>query len=120
MLMTALVLAGCGSMTRHAAPESPILNKVASVPGQVRYWGDEAPKNVESLVRRREAQRAAYALSSGTINYLAISGGGSDGAFGAGFLAGWSAAGTRPKFDVVTGVSTGALIAPFAFLGSGY
>src|SRR5262245_12044086 len=55
-----------------------------------------------------------------SYNYLAISGGGSDGAFGAGILNGWSAKGNRPKFKVVTGVSTGALIAPFAFLGPEY
>jgi hypothetical protein len=54
------------------------------------------------------------------LNYLSLSGGGEDGAFGAGLLNGWSASGTRPKFDVVTGVSTGSLIAPFAFLGSEY
>ena len=53
-------------------------------------------------------------------NYLAVSGGGSDGAFGAGLLNGWSETGTRPRFKVVTGVSTGALIAPFAFLGPEY
>jgi predicted acylesterase/phospholipase RssA len=52
--------------------------------------------------------------------YLAISGGGANGAYGAGFLVGWTAAGTRPEFTMVTGVSTGALIAPFAFLGSDY
>jgi predicted acylesterase/phospholipase RssA len=51
---------------------------------------------------------------------LAISGGGDDGAFGAGLLVGWSEAGMRPPFNIVTGVSTGALIAPFAFLGSAY
>ena len=51
------------------------------------------------------------------INYLCISGGGSDGAYGAGFLVGWTAKGTRPKFDVVTGISTGSMIAPMAFLG---
>jgi hypothetical protein len=51
---------------------------------------------------------------------LALSGGGEDGAFGAGALAGWSATGERPEFDIVTGVSTGALIAPFAFLGAQY
>jgi len=50
-------------------------------------------------------------------NLLAISGGAEDGAFGAGLLAGWSDTGTRPTFDLVTGVSSGALIAPFAFLG---
>jgi hypothetical protein len=50
-------------------------------------------------------------------NLLAISGGAEDGAFGAGLLVGWSDSGTRPTFDLVTGVSSGALIAPFAFLG---
>lgn len=51
------------------------------------------------------------------ISALALSGGGEDGAFGAGALAGWTASGNRPDFDMVTGISTGALIAPFAFLG---
>ena len=52
--------------------------------------------------------------------YLAVSGGGDNGAYGAGFLNGWTASGKRPTFKVVTGVSTGALIAPFAFLGPKY
>jgi hypothetical protein len=51
---------------------------------------------------------------------LAISGGGSNGAFSAGLLLGWTEAGTRPEFTAVTGISTGALIAPFAFLGPDY
>ncbi|MBV8412273.1 MAG: patatin-like phospholipase family protein, partial [Alphaproteobacteria bacterium] len=54
------------------------------------------------------------------LQLLAISGGGENGAFGAGLLCGWSAEGSRPTFDLVTGVSTGALTAPFAFLGSAY
>lgn len=49
---------------------------------------------------------------------LALSGGGEDGTFGAGALNGWSQTGKRPDFDIVTGVSTGAMIAPFAFLGA--
>jgi hypothetical protein len=53
-------------------------------------------------------------------NILCLSGGGSYGAFSAGVLCGWTCKGTRPNFDVVTGISTGALIAPFAFLGSAY
>jgi len=57
---------------------------------------------------------------TGPLSYLALSGGGADGAYGAGVLNGWSAAGTRPEFSVVSGVSTGALIAPFAFLGPAY
>ena len=55
-----------------------------------------------------------------TVSYLAVSGGGSNGAFGAGLLNGWSASGKRPQFEIVSGVSTGALIAPFAFLGPEY
>jgi hypothetical protein len=53
-----------------------------------------------------------------TCNILAISGGAAGGAFGAGVLVGLSRAARRPKFEIVTGVSTGALMAPFAFLGS--
>jgi predicted acylesterase/phospholipase RssA len=54
------------------------------------------------------------------VSFLAISGGGENGAFGAGVLCGWTARGDRPTFKLVTGISTGALLAPFAFLGSGY
>jgi hypothetical protein len=52
--------------------------------------------------------------------HLALSGGGPNGAFGAGFLNGWTKTGQRPVFKIVTGVSTGALMAPFAFLGAKY
>lgn len=54
------------------------------------------------------------------ITYLSISGGGSNGAYGAGFLVGWTKRGDRPKFNVVTGISTGSMIAPLAFLGPKY
>jgi hypothetical protein len=54
------------------------------------------------------------------LQLLAVSGGGENGAFGAGLLCGWTAQGTRPAFDLVTGISTGALTAPFAFLGPDY
>ena len=54
------------------------------------------------------------------VNYLALSGGGSAGSFAAGLLTGWTKTGKRPEFDIVSGVSTGALIAPFAFVGSRY
>ena len=52
------------------------------------------------------------------LNLLSLSGGGQNGAFGAGFLIGWSETGKRPKFDAVGGVSTGALMATHAFLGT--
>ncbi|WP_204270024.1 patatin-like phospholipase family protein, partial [Escherichia coli] len=66
-----------------------------------------------ALTAQREAKRQRF-------TYLALSGGGGDGAYGAGVLNGWTAAGTRPEFSLVSGGSTGALIAPFAFLGPAY
>src|ERR1700729_1452753 len=67
----------------------------------------------QSVARRVRAQRAGQ-----PVNILALSGGGADGAFGAGALVGLTRSALRPQFSVVTGVSTGALIAPYAFLGS--
>lgn len=67
-----------------------------------------------------EIRQSFPALYGKPHNYLAISGGGADGAFGAGLLTGWTEAGGRPEFQMVTGISTGALIAPFAFLGPDY
>ena len=74
---------------------------------------------LDALRREVEyAQRSRTAL--GPADFLAISGGGENGAFGAGLLTAWSELGTRPTFKAVTGVSTGALSAPFAFLGRDY
>ena len=100
----------------------------AVVPGipNARYF---VLSDVESLVRDALAARQreeAFLSQSGRagelppLELLAISGGGDKGAFGAGLLNGWTASGTRPMFKLVTGVSTGALIAPFAFLGPEY
>ncbi|MFN4297506.1 MAG: patatin-like phospholipase family protein [Brevundimonas sp.] len=65
----------------------------------------------------RELAVAARSAEDGTVDLLALSGGGANGAFGAGVLNGWGERGDRPQFEIVTGVSTGALIAPFAFVG---
>ena len=70
--------------------------------------------------RRRKALGLAPDAPLPEMELLAVSGGGENGAFGAGLLCGWSEQGTRPVFELVTGVSTGALIAPFAYLGSSY
>jgi len=64
-------------------------------------------------------QGAVAATRDGTFDLLALSGGGADGAYGAGVLVGWGQHGDRPTFEVVTGVSTGALMAPFVFIGAG-
>ncbi len=77
---------------------------------------------VQAMVRQGRLRGTAMTPTpnQSTVNLLSVSGGGENGAFGAGLLCGWTAAGNRPKFDLVTGVSTGALIAPFAFLGADY
>lgn len=92
----------------------------------IRFWGDTPPKALAEATREMDRQRSIAAKSDPRLglqnrgSVLVISGGGSDGAFGAGLLNGWTKAGNRPEFLVVTGVSTGALIAPFAFLGPRY
>jgi hypothetical protein len=95
------------------------------MPG-VRFWGDEGSPALLQGATDSIAREKAYLASTGITgalppaNFLAISGGGENGAFGAGLLLGWTAAGTRPVFKGVTGISTGALTAPFAFLGPAY
>ena len=73
-----------------------------------------------ALERRRQVLGLTADAELPSANFLAISGGGDNGAFGAGLLIGWAEAGDRPEFDYVTGVSTGALIAPLAYLGPAY
>lgn len=108
---------------RMAVPDAQA--SAATLPrfGAIRYWGDEAPPGVsqDALTPIRERHRAAIeAGETVPVHFLALSGGGGDGAFAAGLLNGWSRAGDRPQFHIVTGVSTGAIIAPFAFLGAAY
>ncbi|KQP03486.1 patatin [Methylobacterium sp. Leaf99] len=78
-------------------------------PAGVRIPGDDPAAFARLLAGARAASDP----------WLVLSGGGENGAFAAGLLKGWSEAGTRPAFGVITGVSTGAMIAPFAFVGSG-
>jgi hypothetical protein len=124
--LLALVVAGCARIERQAVPASLVSH--AMVPGlaNARFWGDEVPKDVVAFVQThmpgvaRMASRPALEMGRPLVEYLALSGGAEDGAFGAGLLVGWSKRGDRPRFEVVTGVSAGALIAPYAFLGPGY
>ena len=128
-LLVAGALAGCASaIARNPVPAA--LENQAQVVGMgaspIRFWGDQLPPNADAMVKEKWAQVRANRpemLKTGrrpVVNFLALSGGGSDGAFGAGVLSGWTASGKRPEFDLVTGVSTGALTAPFAFLGPKY
>ncbi len=115
------------SVTACAAPER--LNAVprdrtarASVLGlpNERFLPTSGIAPFEAEVIATLSRRDAVGGPMRPLTLLAVSGGGEDGAFGAGLLCGWTEAGTRPVFDLVTGVSTGALTAPFAFLGSAY
>ena len=105
------------------------LTETAVIPGipNARYWLDhDLAPFIQSVIQDDKREREALAKAGKTTealppaNLLAISGGGDAGAFAAGLLTGWTAHGTRPEFKVVTGVSAGALIAPFAFLGPRY
>jgi predicted acylesterase/phospholipase RssA len=94
------------------------------MPG-VRAWGGQFNKNfqadlIDSIAQEPQGAFVDPDTGRRVYNALALSGGGAHGAFGAGFLNGWSKTGTRPSFKLVTGISTGALIAPFAFLGRDY
>ena len=122
-----LFLAGCASPSRVPAVPSDAQDR-ATIPEfhAIRSWADhldeafldEIKKAAEREIADRRARGETGPLP--VADYLAISGGGANGAYGAGVLCGWSESGTRPEFKVVTGISTGALTAPFAFLGSSH
>lgn len=124
-LAGAMLLGGCAATIVRNGISDPKLAETARVVHMpdVRFWGDEVPKDVVAEVRRRLpnmptiARDAARGKGRPIVETLALSGGGADGAFGAGVLAGWTARGDRPEFEIVTGVSAGAIIAPFAYLG---
>jgi predicted acylesterase/phospholipase RssA len=122
-----LIMTACAvDLNAHPPVPALLVDKAAvgDLPN-VRYWGDSKPGSYSDVVRER-AELLKRSLGSGgsiakrQINILSISGGGADGAFGAGLLAGWTQHGSRPKFDFVSGVSTGAMTAPLAFLGAKY
>lgn len=121
----AALLSGCTGLPRNAVPVGDIDR--AEIPGipDVRAWGGQhsASFQADLVASIKQEPDGLFTLDDNghpIYNGLALSGGGANGAFGAGILGGWTAAGTRPQFKVVTGISTGALIAPFAFLGAAY
>ncbi len=108
-----------------AVPEA--LAGAAGIPGMegVRYRAEDIDLLIDDAVEGYKRERDWRTANGETgpmpaEHYLAVSGGGENGAFGAGLLLGWTENGTRPEFSLVTGISTGALTAPFAFLGPDY
>jgi hypothetical protein len=129
LVLAMLATLGCSGPYRREAVPLAIQStaEISGMPG-VRY-SPAVPEDVKRLAAEGVAsfyrEKATFLAQGGKgqlppATYLALSGGGDKGAFGAGLLVGWSAAGDRPSFKLVTGVSTGALIAPFAFLGPKY
>lgn len=121
-----MLVSGCATPRRLSAVPELQTEQATPLDGPVRFWADDEPEpliaEAEARYEREMAERARVG-QTGPLpqeDFLAISGGGDDGAFGAGLLCGWTQAGDRPVFTLVTGVSTGALIAPFAFLGPKY
>ena len=127
VVLAAAGLQGCATSQMYNAVPAK-LAEAAQIPdmSSVRLWGDAGAATTARLFRaeapRIKAKYAARAKAGQPLesNILALSGGADDGAFGAGLLVGWGERGTRPEFDLVTGVSTGALIAPFVFVGRDY
>ena len=109
-----LSLQGCAHIVR---PDSTSLHQ-GGTPTMVRTLG--ADQTFSNLSTHSVAQRVRTLRGGETPKILAMSGGGANGAFGAGALVGLTRSGSRPDFTVVTGVSAGALIAPYAFLGSAW
>lgn len=116
------LLVACSQLPRNPVPVA--LMPAAKIPGMpnIRAGAGHISPIFEAdlLQSYKDESKEMFRAADGTLVYphLALSGGGPNGAFGAGFLNGWTKTGKRPVFKVVSGVSTGALIAPFAFLGS--
>ena len=128
LALTAGAMVGCASLERlPAVPEAETKQALFLNLPNARFFIDQStPKGLIAEFKAAYERELAYRRRTGTgatmppVDILAISGGADNGAFGAGLLVGWSERGTRPTFKGVTGVSTGALIAPFAFLGKAY
>lgn len=126
--VAAALLSACATLDRLPAVPLALAAEIRPLDlPYARFYADGDPTVLEGLARETVARRRAYLKREGIrprpgdeAAFLAISGGGDDGAFGAGLLVGWTARGDRPDFMVVTGISTGALSAPFAFLGPDY
>jgi hypothetical protein len=118
IVLAALLVSACSFIPRDAFTARQQAG--AMIPGvpEARFWADGSIEELRAFLRGSVLD--PQAAGSGAFDMLALSGGSFDGAYGAGVLSGWTAAGGRPKFAVVTGVSTGALIAPLAFIGPEY
>ena len=113
-----VLTAGCASLPRtYFTAQQQAIAQIPGIP-DARFWADASVADFEPIIHMNRMR--AVARQIGRMDFLAISGGAFDGAFGAGVLNGLSERGERPEYVFVSGVSAGALIAPLAFLGPGY
>ena len=126
VVLTAGLIMACDSTNGLLdLPQTIHKGTIPGIPG-VRVWEDSPTEVILEIARDSIQKERSYLATKGhtgglpPAHYLVLSGGGDKGAFGAGLLTGWTASRKRPEFKEVTGVSTGALMAPFAFLGSSY
>jgi hypothetical protein len=115
-----LLLGACAAAWPERPPLTLDQQRAAVVPDMpdVRFWSDETPAEMTKIRSRLTRERRGTATEGLPLTLLALSSGSDNAAYAAGVLEGWTRSGTRPDFTVVTGVSAGALTAPFAFLGS--
>ena len=112
-----LLLAGlsaCAPFERILLSQERSAARLGAKTGPFRFFADDDPAVLD------RAYASVAQAAQGPLDILALSGGGPDGAFGAGVLVGWSETGTCPVFEIVTGVSIGSIVAPYAFLGEAY
>lgn len=125
-LLIGSVAVGCGTLPRSAPPLDLIgTARIAGLPEEARSHGLGASEALQvdfaqAMLDGKDEKTCDTLDGHPVFCVLVLSGGGGYGAYGAGVLNGWSASGKRPEFQIVTGVSTGALMAPFAFLGSDF
>lgn len=121
VLLLLLGLSSCAAPSRTPLGDAALLEH--AVLHQARALEDTV-RHAETIRQRIRAESADSRASDSTFDILLLSGGGQYGAFGAGVLRGWTdvpdAEFSLPRFDLVTGVSTGSLISPFAFAGSAH
>ena len=125
VLLLAVLSVGCATLPREPVPVDQADEAQVSGMPDVRSWAgitsETFQKDVKnSVINEPEGVFQRNAKGEPIYDVLALSGGGANGAFGAGFVHGWSEYGDRPRFKLVTGISTGALIAPFVFAGPEY
>ncbi len=115
---------GCAATSRKSVPADLVGAQpridLAARPGEYRPVDRDILDALTARLRAGDDNASASAYGSRRLQILVLSGGGKFGAYTAGLLNGWSDAGTRPTFDVVTGVSTGSLVATYAFIGKAY